>query len=180
MTIASRPVQEVGGQADNERVKPIVVCVVAAAALSACGGHGSSPAAVPKPDPATTRASTTSTGPSADPDRTVQGHLRDALTAALVIYTDDSDFDRADVDGLRAIEPTLTFQTGTSQAPNQISVIASPHGQSWWAVARSASGHCFGAEDDAQIGPPGLVVADLSAPGCRAPAIDPHWTAAQT
>jgi type IV pilus assembly protein PilA len=75
-------------------------------------------------------------------DGAAKSSLRNALTAANVIYTDTMDYAGADIDGLAATDRSLTFvasPTPSTQA-EQISALA---GTTWAAAARSASGTCF-------------------------------------
>ena len=72
--------------------------------------------------------------------------LRNALSAAAVMYTDAQSYAAADENattGLPTVEPSLTYvATGTTSAgPKSISVAASA-GQ-WSAAAKSDSGQCF-------------------------------------
>jgi len=162
-------------------VKSIALVLVSVAALSACGGKGSSPAAAPATN-ALEAATTTVRHPSPwlDPadDHVAQTSLRNALTAALVIATDDDSLDHADVEGLRPIEPSLKYQNSASTAPNEVSVEGLPLGQTWWATVKSRSGTCFGIEAKSGSFPPTITYAGYKTylASCRAPTTDPGWT----
>jgi len=87
-------------------------------------------------------------------NRAAQSSLRNALVAAKTAYTDTSDYTTAtDVD-LPAIEPSLTYNDGTtdSTGPNVVSVVISGTAgaeEVWSAAALSDSGTCYYISDDA-------------------------------
>jgi type IV pilus assembly protein PilA len=79
-------------------------------------------------------------------DSVAKTSLRNALSAANVLYTDAQTFAAADENattGMPSVEPSLTYvATGTASAsPKSISVAASA-GQ-WSAAAKSDSAQCF-------------------------------------
>lgn len=167
-------------------MKRIAISIVAGATLGLAACGSSSPAAEPPVTTtkriATTSTTTASTTTTADEqtnvgtgDHGATSNLRDALTAALVSYTDNASYSRADIAELTAIEPALKFQTGASTAANEISVVAVPEDQVWWATVRSDSGKCFGVEDDAMVGTT-FAGTTTKLESCQAPASDPHWT----
>jgi type IV pilus assembly protein PilA len=76
-------------------------------------------------------------------DRAAQSDLRNALTAAKAIYTDDEAYTNAsDTVAMDAVEPSLDFTNGASVAPTyQVSIDST---DTEFAAARlSASGECF-------------------------------------
>jgi hypothetical protein len=158
-------------------VKRIILLCAAVLGLSACGGHGSTPAAAPAAKPAVHTTPTTANDLAhvLSEDRSAQISLRNALTVALVSYTDNSSYRLADIATLQSFEPSLKFVAGPSTGPAVVSVPAAQQDQIWWATVRSASGRCFGVEDNAQVGTfyaGGRTVLK----SCRAPATDPYWT----
>jgi predicted small lipoprotein YifL len=166
--------------ADNMVMKRIAMLIVAAATLglAACGSSG--PAAAPpvttaKPIPSTTTTTIAERKNVGTGDYGATSNLRDALTAALVSYTDNSSYSLTDITELTSIEPTLTFQASKSTAANEISVPATPEPQVWWATVRSDSGRCFGVEDDAMVGTT-FAGGATRLETCQAPASDPHWS----
>ena len=170
--------------AEKMIVKLTALSIVALATLGLAACSSGAPAAAP---PVTTAriATTTTTSTPADEqtqggtgDRAATNSLRNAFTAAMVSYTDNASYSRADVAELTAIEPALKFQTTASTAPDEISVVAVPGAQIWWATVRSDSGRCFGIEDDALVGTTFAGTATKLA-SCQAPASDPHWTDAR-
>ena len=80
-------------------------------------------------------------------NRAAQSSLRNALTAAKTAYTDTSDYGTADVAGLQAIEPSLTYvATGVASAdPKTVSVdvVVGTNPQEWSAAAWSKGGTCY-------------------------------------
>ena len=103
-------------------------------------------------------------------NRAAQSSLRNALVAAKVAYTDDSDYSAADTAAeLTAIEPALTAtdrrRDRLSTTPTEVSVtVPTPSGgqqQVWSAAALSESGDCFGSRTTRPIPAPryGLGVA---------------------
>lgn len=76
-------------------------------------------------------------------DGVAKSSLRNALTAANVIFTDNQSYAGADSAAMAATEGSLTYVApGTaSTSAKQISVLAQP--TRWSAAAMSASGRCF-------------------------------------
>jgi type IV pilus assembly protein PilA len=103
-------------------------------------------------------------------DKAAQSSLRNALTNAKGIYTDQDSYGASSaalVTGLTAAEPSLTFQTAASTGAKIVSVDV----RSTTSVvmsAKSSSGSCF-AIGDAANGP-GTMFANLGAVGCVATA----------
>ena len=90
-------------------------------------------------------------------NRAAQSSLRNALTAAKVLYTDTDDYSTATVANMALVEPSLTYAaTGTaSTGANNISVYnnaGAAGGQVWAGAALSASGTCFLIKDTATAG----------------------------
>jgi type IV pilus assembly protein PilA len=88
-------------------------------------------------------------------DRAVQANLRNAITAAKTVYTDKQSY-LLTVAELQAVEPSLTFQTAASTAPNQIAfATAAPSTATlFYAAALSKSGTCFYIADNVGAAPP--------------------------
>jgi type IV pilus assembly protein PilA len=89
-------------------------------------------------------------------NRAAQSSLRNALVAAKVAYTDDSDYSGADTSAeLVLIEPALTYLAAgvASTTPTAVSVSVSDQvvgdQQVWSAAALSESGDCFEISDNA-------------------------------
>ena len=76
-------------------------------------------------------------------DSVAKTSLRNGLTAANVIFTDNNSFSGADERGMAAAEGGLNFidAGSSSSGPKELSVSSS--GDSWAAAARSDSGTCF-------------------------------------
>lgn len=88
-------------------------------------------------------------------DRAAQSSLRNALTAAKTIFTDNEDYADATVTELQASEPSLTFVDGATDSDDQntVSVDSSdPDGigndHLFGAAALSNSGKCFFIRDN--------------------------------
>ncbi len=89
-------------------------------------------------------------------NRAAQSSLRNALVAAKVAYTDDSDYSGADTSAeLVLIEPALTYLAAgvASTTPTAVSVAVSDQvvgdQQVWSAASLSESGDCFEISDNA-------------------------------
>ncbi|MEO8694269.1 MAG: prepilin-type N-terminal cleavage/methylation domain-containing protein [Acidimicrobiales bacterium] len=77
-------------------------------------------------------------------DRSAQSSLRNALSAAQVIYTDNSDYTTALKPALDAAEPSLTYSAtaaAVSTGNKNISVAATA--TEWGGAVLSKSGKCF-------------------------------------
>jgi type IV pilus assembly protein PilA len=93
-------------------------------------------------------------------NRAAQSSLRNALTAAKVLYTDTDDYSTANPVGMLAVEPSLTYAaTGTaSTGATNVSVYnnangtGGTNGQVWAGAALSASGTCFLIKDTTTSG----------------------------
>ena len=89
-------------------------------------------------------------------NRAAQSSLRNALVAAKVAYTDDSDYSGADAAAeLTAIEPALTYfdgataSTGSDGGQRRVTDVGAVTTQVWSAAALSESGDCFEISDNA-------------------------------
>lgn len=84
-------------------------------------------------------------------DKASQSSLRNALTAAKTIYTDNEDYTKATTAALLATEPSLTFEAGTqaSTGPKDVSV-ATANDHQIVLASLSKSGKCFWMQDDTQ------------------------------
>ena len=85
-------------------------------------------------------------------NRAAQSSLRNALAAAKTAFTDNDDYSGATVTGLTAIEPSLSFQTGVSTGPEEVSISDGGYTEnvaddSWAAAAMSDSGTCYFIDD---------------------------------
>lgn len=78
-------------------------------------------------------------------DRSAQSNIRNGLTAAKTIYTDEQDYTAATTAALEEAAPELSFVTTASTDEDVISV-ASSEGEIQL-VAESASGTCFSITD---------------------------------
>ncbi len=77
-------------------------------------------------------------------DRAAQSSLRNALTAAKTIYTDNSSYSGADSTALAAVEPSLTFvAAGTDSTGAKIVSVNPAAADTWYGAAKSAGGTCF-------------------------------------
>lgn len=96
-------------------------------------------------------------------DRSAQSNVRNALTNAKGIYTDNEDYQDADTTALAAAEPSLSFVAGgtNSTDPKEVSV-ASPSATRVVLVARSNTGTCFAIQDQVGSGGPGTEYATVS------------------
>ena len=98
-------------------------------------------------------------------DRAAQSSLRNGLTAAKTIFTDQQDYAAATDGALSAVEPSLSFVDGATASTTFKSVSVNA-GTSpsliWSAAALSKSGTCFGIKDDSSSGGSGTT---YSTPG---------------
>ena len=83
-------------------------------------------------------------------DRTVQSSLRNALAAAKTAYTDADSYAVATPDMLGRIEPSLSFVSGDSTGPFQVSVAQTE--TTVGLAARSETGTCWFMRDDVMTG----------------------------
>jgi type IV pilus assembly protein PilA len=81
-------------------------------------------------------------------DRAAQSSLRNALTAAKTIFTDNNDYTSADATGLATVEPSLTFLGSGAQSTGAKVVSVDPVSSTQWdAAVLSASGTCYYIQD---------------------------------
>ncbi len=99
-------------------------------------------------------------------DRSAQSSARNALTNAKVIYADSGVyFETTDlpltamITKLNVAEPSLTFQTGASKGPKEVSVLTAT-ATAWYGAVLSDTGTCFYIADS--------VAATVAAPGLAA------------
>jgi type IV pilus assembly protein PilA len=89
-------------------------------------------------------------------NRAAQSSLRNALTAAKTLYTDNDNYSSATATNLGAAEPSLTFQSAASTGPKIVSFavgnVTGTDQQKWYAAALSDSGTCFYIQDVAATG----------------------------
>ena len=106
-------------------------------------------------------------------NRAAQSSLRNALTAAKTIFTDNNDYSTAGVGnsttGLTSVEPSLTFvaNNADSTGPKVVSVDPVTGGTEWVAAVKSQSGNCYFIKDDSNG--PGTSFATVTSPtNCQA------------
>jgi len=77
-------------------------------------------------------------------NRAAQSSLRNALTAAKTIFTDNNDYSTATAGAVSAVEPSLSFvaNTASSTGPKVVSVKAKSSTE-WIATVWSVSGNCY-------------------------------------
>jgi type IV pilus assembly protein PilA len=95
-------------------------------------------------------------------DKAAQSSLRNALTNAKGIYTDQDSYANADVTALTAAEPSLTFTAGTSTGPKNVSVAS--NATAIVLAAKSAGGNCYVIGDVATG--PGTIFENIGASTC--------------
>ena len=101
-------------------------------------------------------------------DKAAQSSLRNALTNAKGIYTDQDSYGASSaalVTGLTAAEPSLTFNATTSTTAKTVSVDVRST-TTVVMVAKSSSGNCFAIGDSANG--PGTVFANMGSATCIA------------
>jgi type IV pilus assembly protein PilA len=105
-------------------------------------------------------------------NRAAQSSLRNALTAAKTIFTDNNSYASAGVGdsttGLTSVEPSLTFVDATTDSGGAKSVSVDPVSDTEWVAAvESASGNCYFIKD--QSNGPGTSFATVENPAnCQA------------
>ena len=115
-------------------------------------------------------------------DRAVQSSVRNALTAARVIYSDHGDYTEATVAALTSAEPAIGFVDATTTPPNVNSVSVDPVSASYFVAAgQSKSAACFFVRDDESVGGTGERYAKTTSGACNASAApaanSPSWGA---
>jgi type IV pilus assembly protein PilA len=113
-------------------------------------------------------------------DRAMQSSIRDALTAAKVVYSERADYTQATVAGLTAAEPGIEFVDASTTPSGQSAVSVEPVSASYFRIAgQSNSGACFFLSDDASSAGVGVLYAKGSGGSCTASAApaagDPSW-----
>lgn len=116
-------------------------------------------------------------------DRGAQTNLRNAVTAAKVIFADDGDYntitnDQAGVDLLESVEPNLVWSSSAgTNATNEVSFVVTGTGasSSFTAVAYSDSGTCFYIRDTGNVGTEYVSVDDADGLCPLTPAGTPTW-----
>ena len=96
-------------------------------------------------------------------DKAAQSSLRNALTNAKGIYTDTDSYSGATVAALGTAEPSLTFTTGTSTGPKNVSVLSNATAIAM--AAKSSGGTCY-IIGDVATGPGTIFAALTSATTC--------------
>lgn len=100
-------------------------------------------------------------------DRAAQSSLRNSVTAAKALFTDNEDYTQATVAAMTASEPSVTFQAAASTGPLVVSVNATAVDE-WHAAVLSNSGTCWYVRDavDPLTNPGTGWMKDTSAPVC--------------
>jgi len=114
-------------------------------------------------------------------DRAMQSSIRNALTAAKVVYSEHGDYTQATVAGLASAEPGISFVDAATAPSGQNQVSVEPVSTSYFRIAgQSRSGACFFLSDDESTSGVGVLYATASSGSCTAsaaPAVgDPSWT----
>jgi type IV pilus assembly protein PilA len=76
-------------------------------------------------------------------DKVAQSSLRNALSDAKVIYTDNNSYSGATFTGMATAEPALTFVVGTAASTTPKTVSVTPGTTDWGASTLSDSQTCF-------------------------------------
>jgi hypothetical protein len=109
----------------------------------------------------------------------MQSSMRNALTAAKVVYSDHGDYTEATLAALHTTEPSLVFVAAGSISPGPNVVSVKPASASYIVMAgQSRSGTCYFLADDASVGGVGVQYAKGAATcnASSAPAAgDPSW-----
>ena len=85
-------------------------------------------------------------------DRSAQSSLRNALTAAKTIYTDSSDYTKADTTTLAAGEPALSFVVAGTASGDAKTISVSTTTSAFYGAAKSKGGTCYYIKDTATAG----------------------------
>jgi type IV pilus assembly protein PilA len=114
-------------------------------------------------------------------DRAMQSSIRNALTAAKVVYSEHGDYSQATVAALVAAEPGISFVDADTAPLGQNAVSVEPVSTSYFRVAgQSRSGACFFLSDDESAAGVGVLYSSVSGGSCTASAApaagDPSWT----
>jgi len=98
-------------------------------------------------------------------DRAAQSSLRNALTAAKSVFTDQNSYVPATAAALSADEPSLTFAAAASNGPKEVSVTTTPTANVWVAAGLSKSNTCFYIQDNSGAGGNGTTFAKVGSGG---------------
>lgn len=119
-------------------------------------------------------------------DRSAQSSVRNTLTAAKTIFSDNGDYTDADKAALILVEPAFTFLNGAaggdgdSTGPKEVSVYA-PDANTFYATALSDTGKCYYIRDVVGAGGgTGFATVDAGAAACTgadAAALAAGWSA---
>jgi type IV pilus assembly protein PilA len=85
-------------------------------------------------------------------NRAAQSSLRNALTAAKTIYTDNQSYTGATAAAMETVEPSLSYVANTVDSANQNEVSVKGAAGVFSAAALSASGTCYWVKDDVAAG----------------------------
>jgi type IV pilus assembly protein PilA len=81
-------------------------------------------------------------------NRSAEADLRNALTAAKTLYSDSGDYSgAASATSLQSVEPSLSFTTGSTSTPGQVSVSVAVDYETIDLATLSGSGNCFYLQD---------------------------------
>ena len=107
-------------------------------------------------------------------DRAAQSSLRNALTAAKVLFTDSQDYTSATVSALKAEEPSLNIvASGTDSTTAKMVSVLGDTSSTFFAAAFSKAGTCFYIMDNSATGGDGTTygsAASVGGAGCDAAA----------
>jgi type IV pilus assembly protein PilA len=110
-------------------------------------------------------------------DRAMQSSLRDALTAAKIVYTDKQSYTNATTGALTTAAGALTFVDDTTSPSGQNNVSVATSDQYIVFGGESKTGKCFYVSDDTSVGT--LYAEAPGAGGCAAGGAplpgDPAW-----
>ena len=105
-------------------------------------------------------------------ERAAQSSIRNGLTAAKVLFTDQQDYRSATTTALSGEEPSLSFQpAGTDSTNAKMVSILGDTASVFYAAAYSKSGTCFFIKDNSATGGAGTTYAKATTPagvGCNA------------
>ncbi len=77
-------------------------------------------------------------------ERAAQSSLRNSLTAAKTVYTDNQNYTEANAAALNSLEPSITHvAAATPSTGAKIVSVNHPDASTWYGAAKSASGKCF-------------------------------------
>ena len=115
-------------------------------------------------------------------DRAAQSSVRNGLTAAKVVYSDDADYTLATVAELDLVEPDIAWVAAATASSGSNELSVDPASTTYIVFAGlSKSGSCFFLSDDASVGGAGVLFAkgsgSCSASAAPAPGA-PAWASA--